>query len=136
MLPLIMKLTTAILFVTLVLSLAAAGCGASNHDCNMTALSLSPLDATASHTAAAPGNQQQFSATPVLPSGCPIPPVSFFFATFAVSDTTNVSISNAQDQTHGTATCIGATPAPATVIATATNGHGVAVTGFARLTCN
>lgn len=130
-----MKPTTAILFVALLLASAAIGCGTTNHDCTMTALSIAPLDATASHTAAAPGNQQQFIASPVLPAGCPPPPVPFDFATFAVSDPANVSISNAQDQTHGTATCKGATAGPATITATATVG-AAAVTGFARLTCN
>lgn len=96
---------------------------------------MSPATATASHTAAAPGNQQQFSNNPVFHQGCPALPLAFGFATWSVSDPANVSISNAKDSTYGTATCTGATAGPATVTATATL-NGSTVSGSASLTCN
>jgi hypothetical protein len=85
------------------LSFAAAGCGGSSsvNNCDLTALSIAPQTATASHTAAAPGNQQQFIASPVIPKGCIPPPLPFAFATWSVSDSVNVSISNLKDQNNG-----------------------------------
>jgi hypothetical protein len=125
----------------LLLSLAAAGCGGSaGGNCDITALSITPKSAVASHTAAAPGNQQQFIASPVLPKGCVPPPLPFDFATWSVSDPVNVSISNLKDQTNGTATCNAATAGSATITATTNSGlpgtGGTPVSGTATLTCN
>src|SRR5215471_13792799 len=127
----------AFISCALLLSLAGAGCGGSgNHDCNMTAVSISPASAIANHSAAPPGNQQRFIPGPVLPPGCPPPPLPFGFATWSVSDPVNVSISNAKDQTNGVATCMAATAGAITVTATATNGNGTTASGTAMLTCN
>ena len=129
-----MKIT--LIFGALLLSLAAAGCGgSSSHDCNMTGISISPASGSANHSAAAPGNQQQFMASPVLPQGCVPPPLPFGFATWSVSDPVNVSISNAKDQTNGVATCNGATAGAITVTASTAVANGT-VTGMAKLTCN
>jgi len=56
---------------------------------------------------------------------------------WSVSDTTNVSISNAKDITFGTATCLGRTSGPVVVTATlpASASSGQAVSGTAALTC-
>jgi hypothetical protein len=127
---------TSCIFCVLLVALAVASCGGSStHDCNMTAVSISPASAVANHSAAAPGNQQRFTPGPVLPAGCTPPPLPFGFATWSVSDPVNVSISNAKDQTNGVATCNGATAGAITVTATATSGNGT-VSGTATLTCN
>ncbi|MGZ4878427.1 MAG: hypothetical protein ACXVIO_09585, partial [Candidatus Angelobacter sp.] len=57
-------------------------------------------------------------------------------ATWSVSDTTNISISNVHDATFGTATCKAATSGAATVTATVPVGDGTNVTNTASLTCN
>ncbi|HET7873702.1 MAG TPA: hypothetical protein VFL42_14395 [Terriglobales bacterium] len=74
-----------------------------------------------------------------LPAGCIPPPIPFNFVTWSVSDQVNASISNTNDQTYGTATCIGATTGPVKVTATTTDGRltgGGAASGTATLTCN
>ncbi len=126
---------------SLLVFLAGVGCGGTmqSQSCNATALSISPPAATANHAATAPANQQQFSAAPVLPTGCTPPPLPLDFATWSVSDPVNVSISNANDSTRGTATCIGATAGPVTVTAMANDTRlagGATVSGTATLTCN
>src|SRR6266498_3475755 len=105
-------LVTAGLFVT--------GCG--QHNCRLTALSVSPTSATLDHLAAAPGNQGQFFAAAVVSGSCAIPAcVNCSGQTWMVSDPINVSISN-----NGTATCVGATSGAVTVTATAPVAAGSA----------
>jgi len=136
---LIVKASIAI-SLYLVLSLVVVGCGGSaNANCNVSTLTISPQSAVISHTATSPGNQQQFMAGFTLPSGCTPPPIPFNFVTWSVSDTVNVSISNTNDQTYGTATCIGATAGPVNVTATTNDGRltgGGTASGAATLTCN
>jgi hypothetical protein len=71
----------------------------------------------ASHTAAAPGNQQQFDVGYVEITGtCPIPAleVAPSYYTWVSSDPVNAPISNVA-ATAGVATCVGATTVPATI---------------------
>jgi len=140
-----MKTPAPMISCLLLLSWVAIGCGGSSlNSANSTnssscgtliAISVSPQNATANHSAPAPGNQQQFMANLGFPPGCPPPPVAFGLATWFVSDPVNVGISNVKDATYGTATCIGATAAPVTVTATASL-NGPPVSGSASLTCN
>jgi len=116
-----------------------AGCGTTNHDCSLTAFSISPSTATADHTAAAPGNSVPFFAGPVLPKGCvvAIPAcVNCWGQTWTVTDSVNVSISN-NPSDNGTATCLGATSGAVTVTASlSVAGKSTrTVTGSASLTC-
>jgi hypothetical protein len=57
-------------------------------------------------------------------------------ATWSVSDTTNISISNVHDATYGFATCKGVTAGAATVTASVPVGDGTNVSSTALLTCN
>jgi hypothetical protein len=117
---------------------AMAGCGGnSDPACKLTAIKVFPASATISHTAAPPGNSQQFSAfastgTP----GCVFAQSNLTTAIWSVSDTTNISISNVHDATYGIATCKGATAGAATVMATVPAGDGTNVVNTALLTCN
>ncbi|MGZ4871800.1 MAG: hypothetical protein ACXV5R_05995 [Candidatus Angelobacter sp.] len=119
-----------------------AGCGGKSTTtpvCKLTAINVFPRTATIDHTAVAPANAQHFdafaaSATPVL--GCFEALGSLQTATWSVSDTTNISISNVHDATFGTATCKAATSGAATVTATVPVGDGTNVTNTASLTCN
>ena len=120
------------------LGVALIGCGGSSAPvCKLTTISVSPATAVANHTAAAPGNMQHFDAfdTTSIP-GCVHTLSNLTNATWSVSDTTNISISNVQDATYGTATCKGATTGAATVTATVPVGDGTNVTNTASLTCN
>jgi len=71
-------------------------------------------------------------------SGCAGTAANLSDVVWSVSDTVNVSISNAQDTTYGVATCVGATSGPVTVTATlpAAKNHGKTVSGSGQLTCN
>jgi len=118
-----------------------AGCGSQNPACGPgpPVLAVSPATATADHTAAAPGNQQQYTATSrpaAAGAGCATPDViARLTPTWTVSDTLHISISNASDATNGVATCLGPTIGAATV--TATVGSGATATKLtASLTCN
>jgi hypothetical protein len=120
---------------------ATLGCGgtSSTPACKLIAIKVSPASVTISHTAPQPGNTQHFDAfasasTPVL--GCFEALGSLQNATWSVSDSTNVSISNVHDATFGNATCTGATTGAATVTATVPAGDGTNVTSTASLTCN
>jgi hypothetical protein len=128
-------------FGLLILCVATIGCGgkSSTPACKLTAINVFPKTATVDHTAVAPGNAQHFdafasSSTPAL--GCFEALGSLQNATWSVSDSTNVSISNVQDATFGNATCKGATTGAATVKATVPVGDGTNVTNTASLTCN
>ena len=120
------------------LSLSIAGCGTSN-ECSFGSLSVSPRTATADHAAPPPGNSQRFLAFGGdLPSGCAAVTSNLMNVTWSVSDPVNVTISNAQDSTFGTATCIASTPTSVTVTATLPAGknNGSQVAGEAALACN
>jgi hypothetical protein len=132
-----------LLFTTsCLLSFVVLGCGGKSSTttvCKLAAIKVSPASATVSHAAAPPGNTQHFDAfasasTPVL--GCFEALGSLQTATWSVSDTTNVSISNVHDATFGTATCNGTTTGAATVTASVPVGDGTNVTNTASLTCN
>lgn len=121
---------------------ASMGCGGKSPTtttCKLTAIKVFPASATISHTAPPPGNTQHFdafasAATPAL--GCFEALGNLQNATWSVSDSTNVSISNVHDATFGNATCTGATTGAATVTATVPVGDGTNVTNTASLTCN
>lgn len=125
--------------VLFMLFVAIVGCGgkSGNPVCTLTAINVFPKTATVDHTAVAPGNTQHFdafaaSATP----GCVVALSNLTTATWSISDTTNISISNVHDATYGTATCKAATTGAATVTATVPAGDGTNVTNTASLTCN
>ncbi|HTE89603.1 MAG TPA: hypothetical protein VK639_11635 [Terriglobales bacterium] len=128
-------LISMIATLLLLAGLASSGCSSSGADCSIASVGVLPASATADHSAAPPGNSQQFVAVGAVPKGCvPIPAV-LIDVTWSVSDTTNVTISNTQGQTFGMATCIGTTGGPVTVTATrpAVNGHSLS--GTSTLTC-
>jgi hypothetical protein len=141
-----MKMQFSSLAIVLLFLSLFAGCGET--DCSsLIAVNVSPQSATADHNAAPPGNAMQFAAFGTAPSGCivpaigpknPIPQSSLNDVVWSVSDPTNVSISNAQDATYGTATCLAATAGPVTVTANlpANRNHGKALAGTATLSCN
>jgi hypothetical protein len=86
--------------------------------------------------AAAPGNRISFFGSDVLPNGCIPQPGPFRTdLKWSVSDTANVSIGNTPNVDYGVATCINATPSPATVTATGPNRLGATMTGSSTLTC-
>ena len=123
------------LFALLVLESTAAlllSCGGSpNQDCSPLGLVISPANGTADHAAVAPGNQVQYSGMEQLPPGCAqtaLVPI----LTWTTSDTVNTSITNAPGSTPGTATCISATPQPATITGSLPGGS---LKGTATLTC-
>ncbi len=90
-------------------------------DCGPVGVSVSPNTATADHTAAQPGNQQQFVAFNSFPikQGCPaITAAILNNVTWSTSDPGNVSISNTQGPTCGVATCINSVSSAVTITAT------------------
>ncbi len=122
------------------LYLAIVGCGGPSPiilACKITAVNVSPASVTISHTAPPPGNTQHFDVfASAVTSGCVVSQSNLTNGTWSVSDNINVSISNVQGSTFGTATCNGATSGPVTVIATVPAGDGTNVTNTASLTCN
>lgn len=90
-----------------------------------TAFGVSPGSATADHAAAAPGNQQKFTATEApagTGTGCILPQyIKLAQPDWTSSDPLNVSISSAKDLTNGTATCTGTTSGAVTLTATSTD---------------
>jgi len=72
-----------------------------------------PLNATANHNVAPSGNQAQFALkSSVVGNFCPATPD--FIGVWSTSDSVNTAISN-QAGTQGLATCLSATPTPATI---------------------
>jgi len=124
--------------VSLLVFAGLLGCGGKTTTmCKITAIRVSPATATVSHTAAPPANAQHFDAfQTAAPAGCAFQQSNLTTATWSVSDTTNISISNVHDATYGTATCNGATTGAATVTATVPAGDGTNVSNTASLTCN
>src|SRR5689334_11518587 len=103
--------------LALVSLLGLPGCGSSN-TCSVTAI-IAPKTATAVHSAAAPGNQVQFTLNSTVKGTCPLPADKA--GTWSSSDAVNVSISN-QAGTSGLATCLGATASPVTITNSGTVG--------------
>ena len=105
-------------------------CGGSSNTCVINS-DVTPSTATADHSAAAPGNQVQFSVTGSVKGNCPLTTDSV--GVWSTSDPTNTTISN-QDPTRGLATCLNGTPAAVTITNTGTiRGQG---SNPAKLTCN
>jgi len=98
--------------------------------CNPTALTISPTTGTADHTALPPGNQVQYSGMLQYPSGCTVPAIVPIL-TWTTSDTTDISITGGPAN-PAVATCLNATPQPATITAALpTSG----LKGTASLSC-
>jgi hypothetical protein len=126
------------LLTPLLVIAGSAGCGGhSQPDCSVAmGLSVAPQTATADHLAAAPGNKISFVAADTPPPGCiPTPGPIRLDLQWSVSDMANVTIGNTQKVDYGVATCVRATPAPATVTATGMNKNGATITGTAMLAC-
>jgi len=117
----------------IVISATLMGCGASNmsQPCTATA-AIVPATASADHTLSPPGNQVQFTEQDTLtPPGCTPPPVqpgAVCAPNWTTSDATDTSVTNT-----GLATCINATPSPATIKQTCS--FDGAVPTPAMLTC-
>jgi hypothetical protein len=126
------------LFLLAGCSLFLTGCGIGSPNCTLTTLlTVGPSTATADHAATAPGNQQQFSAeiAPATQSGCPIPEwVAKALPTWTNPDPLEISISSAQDDTNGLATCLATTNGAVTLTATVGTGS-TAQTKTVSLTC-
>ena len=88
-----------------------AACGASSNTCTVTT-AIAPANATADHSAAAPGNLVQFSAVSSEKGYCPKFPDRA--GVWSTSDPVDTTISN-QPPTQGLATCLNATSTPATI---------------------
>lgn len=117
--------------------LVSAGCGGTQQNCDLKALSVSPSSGTADHAVSSPGNQVQFVAGPVTKGQCAVAAcVNCWGQTWTVSDPANVSISNNAND-DGTATCLGATNGAVTITATAPVSRKTTQTvdGTATLTC-
>src|ERR1700722_1595952 len=95
----------------LLLCASLVACGVSSDRCSVTT-SIAPVNATADHNAAAPGNEVQFSLSSTVKGNCPLIPN--FVGVWSTSDSVNTTISN-QASTQGLATCLSATPTPATI---------------------
>lgn len=120
-------------------SAALTGCGVASPACTLTdTLIISPLTATASHTAAAPGNQVQFfSEIAPKPSAanCPVPEyVIAARPAWANPDPLDITISSAADATNGTAVCNSATSGPVSLTASV-GSQATPSTITVQLTC-
>jgi len=125
--------------LTSILLISNTGCGGhSQPDCSVVlALTVAPQTATADHLAASPGNKITFvGANDTVPGCIPTPGPIRLDLNWSVSDTTNVTIGNTANVDYGVATCVHATPSPATVTATGTNRLGATIHGTATLACN
>ena len=89
----------------------AACAGVSSDRCVVTT-AIAPVNATADHNATAPGNEVQFSLSSTVKGNCALIPD--FVGAWSTSDPVDASISN-QPSTQGLATCLSATPTPATI---------------------
>jgi hypothetical protein len=96
----------------LLLCALMATCVGSSSDTCMITTAITPLNATADHNATVPGNEVQFSLSSTVKGNCPLVPD--FLGVWSTSDPVNTTISN-QAPTQGLATCLNATPTPATI---------------------
>src|SRR5260370_41099309 len=87
-------------------------CGLTSSDACVITTAMTPLTGTADHNATAPGNEVQFSLSSSEKGNCPLIPD--FVGVWSTSDPVNTTISN-QAPTQGLATCLNATPTPATI---------------------
>ena len=98
-----------------------AACGGISNDACVITTSITPPNAAADHNATVPGNEVQFSLSSAVRGNCPLTPD--FIGVWSTSDPVNTAISN-QAPTEGLATCLNATPAPATISnSSAVRGH-------------
>lgn len=126
----------ALIALVLSLGLVLPGCGGT---CRTQSVRVMPQSDTADHNSAPPGDSVAFTAWGSGGgSGCSSTAANLGTVVWSVSDTVNVSISNAQDVTFGVATCVGPTSGPVTITATlpADKNAGKTVSGSAQLTCN
>lgn|SRR5581483_5216170 len=132
-----LRLISALLLLLLsaALLLSCGGNANTSQNCGPIALTVSPANGMADHTAIAPGNQVQYSGMEQYPPGCVVPaavPSLVPVLTWTTSDTVNTSITNAPGAAPGVATCINATPQPATITGSLPDGS---LKGTATLTC-
>jgi hypothetical protein len=106
-----MRVQLCLASVVLLSCALAIACGSSSNRC-VISIALTPQSATADHNAIAPGNQVQFSTESSVAGNCPMTPD--YVGVWSTSDPANTSISN-QAPTQGLATCLHATPMPATI---------------------
>lgn len=121
------------------LCLTVAGCGGNNtQHCNILSITVSPGTATLDHTAAPPGNTQQFAAfASSVPQGCVVTQSNLTNVIWSVSDPAKVSIgATSADPTFGAATCKAATSGAVMVKGTLNQTDFAPVTATASLTCN
>jgi hypothetical protein len=124
------------------LSLCAVACasllGCAGQDCSLTQVySVSPSMATVDHAAKTPDNQQLFLAetTPHAAAGCAVPQyVVRAYPTWTNPDPIDITISSANDNTNGVATCNAATNGAVTLTATSGTGASASV-ATVQLTC-
>lgn len=131
-----MKVRQLVLILVLsFVALVELSCGGNmiNPAC-VAGIRVSPDSAVADHLLPAPGNQQRFLAFADMAPGCPAVQQNLTMVTWSVSSTQDASISNAPDQTFGTATCRNASQNPVTVTAMLSAG-GQILSGSASLTC-
>ncbi|HTZ98424.1 MAG TPA: hypothetical protein VMB18_18625 [Terriglobales bacterium] len=84
---------------------------AANEACKIT-MAITPTNATADHSAPAPGNQVQFLLSSSVEGNCPMIPDSR--GVWTTSDSENTTISN-NPSTAGLAVCLRETPQPVTI---------------------
>ncbi len=99
------------LFAAILLCLLSSACGTDDNRCRITA-AVAPATATADHALPAPANQVQFVAKYTATGLCPSSPD--VTGTFSTSDPINTAVTNL-DPATGVATCLNATPTPATI---------------------
>jgi hypothetical protein len=108
-------------------SASMAGCGGISNDRCVVTTAITPVNAMVDHNATAPGNEVQFSLSSTVKGNCPLVPD--FVGVWSTSDPVNTSISN-QASTQGLATCLSATPTPATI----SNSGTVTAQGYPSVT--
>jgi hypothetical protein len=124
-----------LVFVIAFVALAEISCGGNMIDpACIAGIRVSPENAAVDHLMPPPGNQQQFLAFADTAPGCAAIQANLTTVTWSVSNTQDATISNASNQTFGTATCRNATSNPVTVTAMLAAG-GQILQGAALLTC-
>ncbi len=141
------KTTLLPILVTLIVATTACGNGAGGCKRTVTGAYIYPSNATADHSAAAPGNKVQYTAMAQITvigdcrsghSTPPVPPPYLQNVTWTASDAERVSLANdLGGSSMATATCILATANPVTITATAPNPDkpGETVSATSTLTC-
>ena len=106
-----MRIGSWLLALVFLCASMAACSGISSDRCVVTT-AIAPVNATADHNATAPENEVQFSLSSTVKGNCSLTPD--FVGVWSTSDPVNTSLSN-QAPTQGLATCLNATPTPATI---------------------